>query len=96
MAELADASDLKSGIHYGCAGSNPASATCKRLYVSGRKEGRVMHKPNNRLKSELKDNVSEVKIRTCLKCSGEFSSTGPGNRLCAKCRAKNHSIRSVL
>ena len=27
MAELADASDLKSGIHNGCAGSSPASAT---------------------------------------------------------------------
>ena len=36
MAELADASDLKSGIHNGCAGSSPASATfiyCKGIVM---------------------------------------------------------------
>lgn len=32
------------------------------------------------------------KIRTCLKCSKEFGSTGFGNRLCPKCQSTNNSV----
>ncbi len=41
MAELADASDLKSGIHNGCAGSSPASATGVSKKEIGRARGRA-------------------------------------------------------
>lgn len=30
-----------------------------------------------------------VKQRVCLKCDKSFRSTGPGNRICAKCRRAN-------
>jgi Zn finger protein HypA/HybF involved in hydrogenase expression len=54
---------------------------------------RAKYLAQNRLKSELKETAPEAKIRTCLKCSGEFKSTGPGNRLCPKCQATNKSVR---
>lgn len=29
--------------------------------------------------------------RTCLKCNRQFSSTGPGNRICGKCQTVNRT-----
>jgi uncharacterized Zn ribbon protein len=33
--------------------------------------------------------LSQQKMRTCLKCSQEFLSMGPGNRICPECNIKN-------
>jgi hypothetical protein len=54
---------------------------------------RTKYLAKNRLKSQLKNEGPQAKIRTCLKCSDEFNSTGPGNRLCAKCQETNKSVR---
>ena len=29
-------------------------------------------------------------LRKCLKCQGDFSSTGPGNRICRRCTYINN------
>lgn len=33
--------------------------------------------------------IGQAGFRTCLRCNKEFDSTGPGNRICAKCSAAN-------
>jgi hypothetical protein len=38
--------------------------------------------------------VPDIKMRVCLKCSNEFESCGPGNRLCVKCGRENKSVRT--
>lgn len=47
-----------------------------------------VHKPEG-----LLNEVDDVKSRMCLKCSKEFESTGPGNRLCRKCGSDNRAVR---
>ncbi len=34
----------------------------------------------------------EAKKRTCLKCNKLFDSTGPGNRICPRCRQSNDRL----
>lgn len=49
-------------------------------------------KTEAKFKRRLFDVVHKVS-RRCLKCSKEFPSTGPGNRLCMKCNRDNLEIR---
>ena len=34
-------------------------------------------------------NTQQKKIRPCIQCRKPFSSTGPGNRICQKCKARD-------
>ena len=34
-------------------------------------------------------NKGEMKLRDCIQCRKPFKSTGPGNRICQKCKARD-------
>ena len=52
-----------------------------------------MSRENYRVKAELRE--AKEKLRICLKCSTEFKSSGPGNRLCTNCAASNQGVRQA-
>lgn len=40
--------------------------------------------------------MGEAKIRECLKCDEKFSSKGPGDRLCPKCKPRGQAIFGLV
>jgi len=49
---------------------------------------------NKNKKNDIGETMTEKqdrKTRVCLKCSRTFSSSGPGNRICGKCRTSDTS-----
>ena len=39
---------------------------------------------------ETRPNTADMRV--CLKCGETFASSGPGNRICAKCQHTNQSV----
>lgn len=67
--------------------NNEGSCMPKKKKKKRKLETRRVRKPQGILE-EL-----DIKPRMCLKCSKEFESNGPGNRLCRRCGSDNRFAR---